>query len=503
MVLFNLALWAFIFFTDDASIREINAKRNQLFERSSLFVKMVEPIFEAKDLSPFARQLAIEKIFGDPRIVGSKNLIITEFLAKPSDSKTTIYFDGDNRRVPQPIQVIELQDTENAFKPSQKKFDPFEKLFVFYKNFFDLKIVTNPFVERYAEFTAQFQLLNPETDLYKLTYLLPIKAAGETVAILRLSDQYYLREAYLGANKSRLVVLSGLSLITIFFGLWLAISIAMPIRRLSQKLNRKINADTVVEQLGSFRIDQFENRKDEVGLLYRNLNGLHDQIIQLFNDKERFAADISHELKNPIASIVANSENAIINAKNSATDIDAFKAIRKQAIRMNTLISEISEAAIVDYELVAAKREKFDLSETLENLVQFFKEQNANVLITSSIQKNVMLLGLPDRIARVFINLIENAISFAGENGQVCITLQKSWRYGIIVTVQDSGPGVPEASRDDIFERFFSARQGSALRENSSGLGLYICKQVVEAHEGIITVLDSDVHGGASFQVRF
>jgi len=170
---------------------------------------------------------------------------------------------------------------------------------------------------------------------------------------------------------------------------------------------------------------------------------------------------------------------------------------------MNTLISEISEAAIVDYELVAAKREKFDLSETLENLVQFFKEQNANVLITSSIQKNVMLLGLPDRIARVFINLIENAISFAGENGQVCITLQKSWRYGIIVTVQDSGPGVPEASRDDIFERFFSARQGSALRENSSGLGLYICKQVVEAHEGIITVLDSDVHGGASFQVRF
>ena len=170
---------------------------------------------------------------------------------------------------------------------------------------------------------------------------------------------------------------------------------------------------------------------------------------------------------------------------------------------MNKLISEISEAAIFDYDLVAAKREKFDLSETLENLVQFFKEQNANVLITSSIQKNVMLLGLPDRIARVFINLIENAISFAGENGQVCITLQKSWRYGIIVTVQDSGPGVPEASRDDIFERFFSARQGSALRENSSGLGLYICKQVVEAHEGIITVLDSDVHGGASFQVRF
>ena len=503
MVLFNLALWAFIFFTDDAPIREINAKRNQLFERSSLFVKMMEPIFETKNLSPFARQLAIEEIFEDTRIVGSKNLIITEFLAEPSESKPTIYFDGGNRRVPQPIQVRELQDTENAFKPSQKRFDPFEKLFVFYKNFFDLKIVTDPFVERYAAFTIQFQLLNPETDLYKLTYLQPIKAGGETVAILRLSDQYYLREAYLGANKSRLVVLSGLSLITIIFGLWLAISIAMPIRRLSRKLNRKISADTVVEQLGSFRIDKFENRKDEVGLLYGNLTSLHDQIIQLFNDKERFAADVSHELKNPIASIIANSDNAIIKAEISTSDTAAFKAIRKQAIRMNKLISEISEAAIVDYDLVAAKREKFDLSETLKNLVQFFEDQNSNISIISDIQKNVVFLGLPDRIARVFINLIENAVSFAGENGQVRVTLKKSWLHGIIITIEDSGPGVPEASREDIFERFFSSRVGSAVRENSSGLGLYICKQVVEAHEGNIEVLNSNALDGASFRIYF
>ena len=503
MVLFNLALWAFIFFTDDAPIREINAKRNQLFERSSLFVKMMEPIFETKNLSPFARQLAIEEIFEDTRIVGSKNLIITEFLAEPSESKPTIYFDGGNRRVPQPIQVRELKDTENAFKPSQKSFDPFETLFVFYKNLFDLKIVTDPFVEQYAAFTTQFQLLNPETDLYKISYLVPIKAADETVAILRLSDEYYLREAYLGANKSRLVVLSGLSFITVFFGLWLAISIAMPIRRLSRKLNRKINADTVVEQLGSFRIDKFENRQDEVGLLYNNLTSLHDQIIQLFNDKERFAADVSHELKNPIASIIANSDNAIIKAENSTTDTEAFKAIRKQAIRMNKLISEISEAAIVDYDLVAAKREKFDLSETLENLIHFFEEQNSNVSITSSIQKNVMLLGLPDRIARVFINLIENAISFAGDNGEVCITLKKSWRNGLIITIEDSGPGVPETCRADIFERFFSARQGAAMRENSSGLGLYICKQVLEAHEGIIEVSSSSALGGALFSIRF
>jgi two-component system sensor histidine kinase ChvG len=212
---------------------------------------------------------------------------------------------------------------------------------------------------------------------------------------------------------------------------------------------------------------------------------------------------VSHELKNPIASIIANSDNAIIKAENSTTDTEAFKAIRKQAIRMNKLISEISEAAIVDYDLVAAKREKFDLSEALENLIQFFEEQNSNVSITSSIQKNVMLLGLPDRIARVFINLIENAISFAGENGEVRITLKKSWRNGLIITIEDSGPGVPETCRADIFERFFSARQGAAMRENSSGLGLYICKQVLEAHEAIIEVSSSSALGGALFSIRF
>ena len=100
---------------------------------------MVEPIFETENLSSFARQLAIEKIFNDHRIFGSKNLIISEFLVEPHEEGETIYFDGKNTRVYQPIQITKLKDIEDEFEPSLKSFDPFETLFVFYKNFFDLQ----------------------------------------------------------------------------------------------------------------------------------------------------------------------------------------------------------------------------------------------------------------------------------------------------------------------------------------------------------------------------
>ena len=505
MVLFNIALWAFIFFTDDASIVEIRNKQNQLYERSDLYVKLVEPVFAIEGLSSFSRKLAVEAIFRDGRLVGIDDLVVTEVSTEIGKFSPVIYFDGHNSRVAAPIEITLLKDTEEKFVPQTNLFDPFEKLFVFYKSFFDLEIVTEPYVAKLARSTRQFQLLNPNSDFYELSYFVPVKVDGATVAILSLSDQYYLRESYLGKNRSRLEVLAGLSLITLIFGTLLAVSIALPIRRLSRSLNRKLKADTLVDQLGTFQIDRFEKRKDEVGLLYRNLSSLHQQIITLFNDKERFAADVSHELKNPIASIIANTENAMANTQNTSDNIEAFAAIQSQAVRMNKLISEISEAAIVDHDLVSAQREEFDLSETLKDLVEFFQDQSeaSEVAITSIIQKKIKFVGLPDRIARVIINLLENAISFSGENGEVRVTLKKSWRRGIFISIDDSGLGVPEASQEDIFERFYSSREGSAERENSSGLGLYICKQVVEAHQGTIEVSDSKVLTGASFVVKF
>ena len=164
---------------------------------------------------------------------------------------------------------------------------------------------------------------------------------------------------------------------------------------------------------------------------------------------------------------------------------------------MNKLISEISEAAIVDHDLVAAKREWFNFSETIGDLIGFFEPaaKEAQMRLTFDIQSHVHFTGLPGRLARVVINLVENAFSCAGPQGQVHVTLSKTWRQGIVLTVADTGPGVPMADRSKIFEHFYSAREGN------SGLGLYICQQIIEAHGGSLTVTKCPQLGGALFEI--
>ena len=171
---------------------------------------------------------------------------------------------------------------------------------------------------------------------------------------------------------------------------------------------------------------------------------------------------------------------------------------------MNKLISEISEAAIVDNDLVTQSRERFDLSNTVTEIINHYVETNdyADLNLSSDIDKNVVLLGLPERIGQVLVNLLDNAISFSRPTGNISVQLKKKWRRKPLLIVEDSGPGVSEASAERIFDRFYTSRSGNSAVENASGLGLFICRQIIEAHGGTIKVGKS-VLGGARFEVLF
>jgi len=310
------------------------------------------------------------------------------------------------------------------------------------------------------------------------------------------------REAYLGRNSMRLNLLIGMSAITIFLGFGLAFSIAFPLRRLSKRLDKKLTPEDIATQLQkSFSVKGLQNRRDEIGLLYKNLVKLTQQLSDLFKEKEAFAAEVSHELKNPLASILVYAENF---EAHSEKDKKAIGKIREQAVRMDKLISEISEAAIVDNELVTKKRERFNLSTVLTEIVDHYVESNEfpALQIETSIQPNIQIKGLADRIGQVVVNLMDNAITFTRPVGTVKITLMKKWRSGVTLIVEDSGPGVKEEFREAIFERFYTSRKGEAVVPNSSGLGLHITKQIIEAHGASIDVQTS-THGGARFSIRF
>ena len=171
---------------------------------------------------------------------------------------------------------------------------------------------------------------------------------------------------------------------------------------------------------------------------------------------------------------------------------------------MNKLISEISEAAIVDNDLVTQSKERFDLSNTVTEIINHYSETNeyAELNLSSNIDKNVVLLGLPERIGQVLVNLLDNAISFSRPTGNINVQLKKKWRRKPLLVVEDSGPGVSEASAERIFDRFYTSRSGAASVSNSSGLGLFICRQIIEAHGGKIKVGKSSM-GGARFEVIF
>ncbi|MBF9030828.1 histidine kinase [Rhodobacterales bacterium HKCCE3408] len=274
--------------------------------------------------------------------------------------------------------------------------------------------------------------------------------------------------------------------VSIVLSVVLASTIANPLSDLSAaaELGRDRNARKMSPT--RVRIPDLTGRPDEIGRLSGALRGMVSALYDRIDSNEQFAADVAHEIKNPLASL-QSAVGTMRLAKNDDQRNRLLEVIEHDVRRLDRLVSDISNASRLDSELVKEEEEDFDLIRMLENLSRYHAEEASRrgVEFIIDLPKDpVRTTGLEARLAQVFVNLIANAISFCQEGDAVRIWARKR-ENRVLVVVEDTGPGIPEQALTKVFNRFYSERPEQQFG-NHSGLGLAISKQIVEAHGGVI-----------------
>jgi two-component system, OmpR family, sensor histidine kinase ChvG len=286
--------------------------------------------------------------------------------------------------------------------------------------------------------------------------------------------------------------------VQIVLSLLMAGTIAGPMRRLSAAAER-------VQTAGNARaeIPDLSDRPDEIGHLSGALRRMTDALYNRIEAIERFAADVAHELKNPLTSLRSAVETLPL-AKKPEDRERLTNIIQHDVRRLDRLITDISSASRLDAELAREGAERVDVEKLAEAMVSIQKDMAAGrdvkvVMGKRTVRGSTLINGHESRLAQVFANLIDNAVSFSPPGGTVTVSVTTEGE-SITVTVTDEGPGITgDVSR--IFQRFYTDRPETESFGNHSGLGLSISKQIVEAHKGRIRAQNRTDRSGAIFAI--
>ncbi len=301
-----------------------------------------------------------------------------------------------------------------------------------------------------------------------------VSAAGEIDALVRYEREQLLQMFVIG-----ILVSIGLSLL-------LASTIANPLSDLAAaaELGRDKNARKMSPN--KIRIPDLTARPDEIGRLSGALRGMVSALYERIEGNEQFAADVAHEIKNPLASLRSAVGTLRITKRDDHRE-KMLDVIEHDVRRLDRLVSDISNASRLDSELVKEEEEAFNLLKMLGNITEFLgKEAREKKIdfIADMPDDPIVVHGLEGRLAQVFVNLITNATSFCGEGDAIRVWARKR-ENRVLVVVEDTGPGIPDGALQKVFQRFYSERPEGQFGDNS-GLGLAISKQIVEAHGGVI-----------------
>lgn len=320
-----------------------------------------------------------------------------------------------------------------------------------------------------------------------VTVATPIMQSGAAVGTIAMVSMTGEIDHLLRAEHERVLQMFLIALlVSIALSLLLASSIAHPLADLAAaaEIGGARNHDQ--QKSKRIRIPDLTARSDEIGRLSGALRGMVAALYSRIDGNEQFAADVAHEIKNPLASL----RSAVGTLRGVARDDQREKlldVIEHDVRRLDRLVSDISSASRLDSDLVKEQEHPFDLLAMLRNLSQYLGEQAGDKgieFITDFPERGAVINGLEARLAQVFVNLISNAISFCEAGDAIRVWLRRR-QNRILIVVEDTGPGIPDQALSRVFQRFYSQRDADEFG-NNSGLGLAISRQIVEAHGGVI-----------------
>ena len=338
-----------------------------------------------------------------------------------------------------------------------------------------------------------------------LSVAVPVQRYKHVLGVLMLTRGSHAIDKALLEVRLDILKIFAVSLgVTVLLSMYLAGTIVRPIRRLAAAAER-VRHDHGRQQT----IPDFAGRNDEIGDLAESLSEMTNALWLRMDAIESFAADVAHEIKNPLTSLRSAVETTA-RLKDPEQQRKLMVIIQEDVSRLDRLISDISDASRLDAELSRAETEPVDIGAMLAILVEVHDDTSGSgprtrLENTAGDSGPLMVDGIESRLAQVFRNLLTNAQSFSSGEGTITITASRENGW-IVVDIDDDGPGIPAGKEEAIFERFYIQRPESVKFGTHSGLGLSISLQIVDSHGGRLFAANrtgpSGEVRGARFSVR-
>lgn len=332
------------------------------------------------------------------------------------------------------------------------------------------------------EMLSQIQLRDAPDGTPVINTAAPVGIKGATLLTTRnaIDITQEVREA---RSTLLLAVFLALTMSTLL-SLFLARTIVSPLRQLATAAVRvRLGRDRQVE------VPRLPTRGDEIGLLARAVSDMTAALRQRIDAVEHFAADVAHEIKNPLASLRSALES-LPKVEDPALRRQLTDVATHDVQRIDRLVSEISEASRIDAELSRATLEPIDLVALTANIIARREHRSENEGRSVAFDPpggNARVMGVPLRLERVIENLLDNAVSFSPPGAPIEVALRRREGW-VALSVCDRGPGIPEEAREKVFRRFHSDRPDEEGFGQHSGLGLAIARTIAEGHDGSLSV---------------